>query len=33
MGRRMIRPGAAPSAPWHYRDARDDYGHSAAEWP
>jgi pimeloyl-ACP methyl ester carboxylesterase len=25
----MIRPGAAPSAPWHYRDARDDYGQSA----
>jgi len=33
MGRRMIRPGAAPSAPWHYRDARDDYGHSATpDW-
>jgi pimeloyl-ACP methyl ester carboxylesterase len=29
MGRRMIRPGAAPSAPWHYRDALDDYGQSA----
>ena len=24
MGRRLIRPGAAPSAPWHYRDARDE---------
>ena len=29
MGRRLIRPGAAPSAPWHYRDALDDYGKSA----
>ena len=29
MGRRMIRPGAAPSAPWHYRDALDDYGQTA----
>jgi pimeloyl-ACP methyl ester carboxylesterase len=29
----MIRPGAAPSAPWHYRHARDDYGHSATpDW-
>jgi pimeloyl-ACP methyl ester carboxylesterase len=25
----MIRPGAAPSAPWHYRDARHDYGQTA----
>ena len=33
MGRRLIRPGAAPSAPWHYRDALDDYGHSASpDW-
>src|SRR3954451_3338802 len=33
MGRRMIRPGAAPSAPWRYRDARDDYGQSATpDW-
>ncbi|HKP20236.1 MAG TPA: alpha/beta fold hydrolase [Thermoleophilaceae bacterium] len=33
MGRRLIRPGAAPSAPWHYRDARDDYGQSATpDW-
>ena len=29
MERRMIRPGAAPSAPWHYRDALDDYGQTA----
>jgi pimeloyl-ACP methyl ester carboxylesterase len=29
MGRRLIRPGAAPSAPWHYRDALDDYGQTA----
>jgi len=29
MERRLIRPGAAPSAPWHYRDALDDYGQSA----
>jgi pimeloyl-ACP methyl ester carboxylesterase len=29
----MIRPGAAPSAPWHYRNARDDYGQSATpDW-
>jgi pimeloyl-ACP methyl ester carboxylesterase len=33
MGRRMIRPGAAPSTPWHYRDALDDYGRSATpDW-
>jgi pimeloyl-ACP methyl ester carboxylesterase len=33
MGRRMIRPGAAPSAPWHYRDALDDYGQTATpDW-
>jgi pimeloyl-ACP methyl ester carboxylesterase len=29
MGRRMLRPGAAPSAPWRYRDADDDYGATA----
>jgi len=29
----MIRPGAAPSAPWHYRDALDDYGETATpDW-
>jgi pimeloyl-ACP methyl ester carboxylesterase len=33
MGRRMIRPGAAPSAPWHYLDALDDYGQTATpDW-
>ncbi|MET0614587.1 MAG: alpha/beta hydrolase [Thermoleophilaceae bacterium] len=33
MGRRMIRPGAAPSAPWNDRDALDDYGHTATpDW-
>ena len=33
MGRRMIRPGAAPSAPWNDRDALDDYGQTAApDW-
>ena len=33
MRRRLIRPGAAPSAPWHYRDALDDYGQSATpDW-
>jgi pimeloyl-ACP methyl ester carboxylesterase len=33
MGRRLIRPGAAPSAPWHYRDALDDYGQTATpDW-
>ncbi len=29
MERRLIRPGAAPSAPWHDHDALDDYGQSA----
>jgi pimeloyl-ACP methyl ester carboxylesterase len=29
MDRRLIRPGAAPSAPWGYRDAADDYGATA----
>ena len=29
MGRRMIRPGAAPASPWRYRDADDDYGAAA----
>jgi pimeloyl-ACP methyl ester carboxylesterase len=29
----MIRPGAAPSAPWHYHDAEDDYGATASpDW-
>jgi pimeloyl-ACP methyl ester carboxylesterase len=29
----MIRPGAAPSAPWHYLDALDDYGQTATpDW-
>jgi pimeloyl-ACP methyl ester carboxylesterase len=33
MGRRLMRPGAAPSAPWHYRDALDDYGRTATpDW-
>jgi pimeloyl-ACP methyl ester carboxylesterase len=33
MERRLIRPGAAPSAPWHYRDALDDYGQTATpDW-
>jgi pimeloyl-ACP methyl ester carboxylesterase len=33
MGRRLIRPGAAPSAPWHYRNALDDYGQTATpDW-
>ena len=33
MGRRLIRPGAAPSAPWHYRDALEDYGQTATpDW-
>jgi pimeloyl-ACP methyl ester carboxylesterase len=33
MGRRMIRPGAAPSAPWHYRDAEEGYGATASpDW-
>jgi pimeloyl-ACP methyl ester carboxylesterase len=33
MGRRLIRPGAAPSAPWDYRDAMPDYGASASpDW-
>jgi pimeloyl-ACP methyl ester carboxylesterase len=33
MGRRLIRPGAAPSAPWNYRDAEDDYGATASpDW-
>jgi pimeloyl-ACP methyl ester carboxylesterase len=29
MGRRLLRPGAAPASPWRYRDADDDYGASA----
>ena len=33
MGRRLIRPGAAPSAPWHYRAAAEDYGATASpDW-
>ena len=33
MGRRMMRPGAAPAAPWRYRDADDDYGATATpDW-
>jgi pimeloyl-ACP methyl ester carboxylesterase len=33
MGRRLIRPGAAPTAPWHYRDAEGDYGATASpDW-
>jgi pimeloyl-ACP methyl ester carboxylesterase len=33
MERRLIRPGAPPSAPWNYRDALDDYGQSAVpDW-
>jgi pimeloyl-ACP methyl ester carboxylesterase len=33
MGRRLIRPGAAPSAPWRYRDALGDYGQTATpDW-
>jgi pimeloyl-ACP methyl ester carboxylesterase len=30
MGRRMMRPGAAPAPPWRDRDADDEYGTSAA---
>src|SRR5262245_36169221 len=29
MGRRLLRPGAAPASPWRYRDADDDYGATA----
>jgi pimeloyl-ACP methyl ester carboxylesterase len=33
MGRRMIRPGAAPAAPWRDRDADDEYGCTASpDW-
>ena len=33
MGRRLIHPGAAPTAPWHYRDAEGDYGATASpDW-
>ena len=33
MGRRMLRPGAAPAAPWRYRDADEDYGATATpDW-
>ena len=30
MERRVLRPGAAPAAPWRYRDADDGYGVSAS---
>jgi pimeloyl-ACP methyl ester carboxylesterase len=30
MGRKLMRPGAAPAAPWRSRDAGDDYGASAS---
>jgi pimeloyl-ACP methyl ester carboxylesterase len=29
MGRRLMRPGAAPASPWRYRHADDDYGATA----
>ena len=33
MGRRLIRPGAAPASPWRYRHADDDYGATATpDW-
>jgi len=33
MGRRMLRPGAAPAAPWRHRDADEDYGATASpDW-
>jgi pimeloyl-ACP methyl ester carboxylesterase len=33
MERRLVRPGAPPSAPWNYRDALDDYGQTATpDW-
>src|SRR5215216_6880957 len=33
MGRRLMRPGAAPASPWRYRDADDDYGATASpDW-
>jgi pimeloyl-ACP methyl ester carboxylesterase len=33
MGRRLMRPGAAPASPWRYRDADDDYGATATpDW-
>jgi pimeloyl-ACP methyl ester carboxylesterase len=33
MERRLIRPGAAPTAPWHDRDAAHDYGATASpDW-
>ncbi|MEA2364600.1 MAG: hypothetical protein QOI32_112, partial [Thermoleophilaceae bacterium] len=33
MGRRLMRPGAAPAPPWRYRDADDDYGATASpDW-
>jgi pimeloyl-ACP methyl ester carboxylesterase len=39
MARRLMRPGAAPTPPWRYRDAEDDYGATATpdwretDWP
>jgi len=30
MARKALSPGAAPSSPWRYRDADDDYGASAS---
>jgi pimeloyl-ACP methyl ester carboxylesterase len=30
MGRRLMRPGAAPATPWRYREADDDYGATAS---
>lgn len=33
MGRKLMRPGAVPAAPWRYRDADDDYGATASpDW-
>jgi pimeloyl-ACP methyl ester carboxylesterase len=33
MARRLMRPGAAPTPPWRYRDAEDDYGATATpDW-
>jgi pimeloyl-ACP methyl ester carboxylesterase len=33
MGRRLMRPGAAPASPWRYRHADDDYGATATpDW-
>jgi pimeloyl-ACP methyl ester carboxylesterase len=33
MGRRLMRPGAAPASPWRYRDVDHDYGATATpDW-